>query len=384
MKSTFYKEEETRKKLAEFVSGKSFLSLGEQCFEFEKKFAESQGKKYATLFNSGGSANLAILQTLKNLGYLKDGDKVGFSAITWSTNIMPIIQLGLQPISIDVQPTTLNTMSWQLETALKSNSIKVFFITNALGFCGDLDKIKKICNNAGIILLEDNCESLGTKTKSGLTGSFGLAATFSFYVAHHLSTVEGGMVCTDSIEVSDMLKIVRSNGWGRNLPEAKREYLIKLHNISPAQERYSFYDLGYNFKPTEITGFLGLQQLPYLHEIITLREKIYKSFESIIKKNEDFIPTYSKNLSVISCFAIPVICTCPEIKDKYLKKFSDAQVETRPVITGNIQRQPFYKKYVKDDTKLTGSEFIHDCGFYFGNCPDYTPEELEIMKGCLE
>lgn len=384
MKNIFYKEDETRKKLAEFILSNDHLSIGEQCFTFEKEFAKSQKRKYAILFNSGGSANLAILQALKNLGQLKDNDQIGFSSVTWSTNVMPIIQLGMQPVPIDVQPNRLNTMSWQLETVIKSNPLKAFFITNVLGFCGDLYKIKKICNENGIILLEDNCESLGSETHSGLTGSFGLASTFSFYVAHHLSTIEGGMVCTDSDELADMLKIVRANGWSRNLSESKQAHLINLHNISKTQERYTFYDLGYNIRPTEITGFLGLLQLSYLPEIISIREKSYKFFNSIIQKNEDFVPIHFKNLSVVSCFANPVVCNCPEIKEKYLIKFNKSQIETRPLIAGNIQRQPFYKKYVKDTSKLTGADFIHDCGFYFGNCPDYTKEDWETIKRCLE
>ena len=384
MKSAFYREKETRERLANFVLGNSPLSIGEHCFEFERKFAESQGRKYAVLFNSGGSANLALLQALKNLDYLRSGDAVGFSAVTWSTNVMPIIQLGLRPIPVDVQPNTLNSMSEQLETVLKRVRLKAFFTTNVLGFCGDLNRIRKVCEDNGVLLLEDNCEALGSKTPYGLTGSFGLGATFSFYVSHHLSTIEGGMVCTDTEEISDMLKIVRSNGWGRNLSKARQDYLNKLHNISPFQEKYAFYDLGYNLKPTEITGFLGLLQLPHLQEIIATREKSYKFFNSVIQKNGDFIPTCSEELSVVSCFANPIICSCPETRREYLKEFDKARVETRPLIAGNIQKQPFYRKYVEATSRLTGANFINDCGFYFGNCPDYTEEERETILGCLE
>ena len=384
MKNAFYKEKETREKLADFIISGNYLSIGEQCFKFEEKFAESQGRKYAVLFNSGGSANLALLQALKNLKYLRAEHNVGFSAVTWSTNVMPIIQLGMNPIPIDVQPNTLNTMSSQLEKVLEKTPLKAFFVTNALGFCGDLDRIRRICFDNGIILLEDNCESLGTKTHYGLTGSFGKASTFSFYVAHHLSTIEGGMVCTDSEELSDMLKIVRSNGWDRNLSPTKQDYYAALNNISQFQKKYTFYDLGYNFKPTEITGFLGLTQLPYLPEIVSAREKSYKFFNSIIQKNEDFITTSTGELTTVSCFANPIVCKCSEVRGEYLKIFARAGVETRPLIAGNIQRQPFYWKYVEDTSKLMGANFIHDCGFYFGNCPDYTPEELETIRGCLE
>jgi CDP-6-deoxy-D-xylo-4-hexulose-3-dehydrase len=384
MKQAFYNENETRKELAKFILSNNFLSIGENCFEFERKFAKSQKRNYAVLFNSGGSANFALLQALKNLEYLKTGDGIGFSSVTWSTNVMPIIQLGMNPVAIDSQTDTLNSMSSHLSETLQKYNLKAFFITNALGFCGDLHKIKQVCKDNDIILIEDNCESLGTNTDHGLTGSFGLASTFSFFVAHHLSSIEGGMVCTDNEELSDMLKIVRSNGWSRNLSPDKQESLQTKYNISKFQEKYAFYDLGNNFKPTEITGFLGLTQLPYLQKIVSIRSRNYKLFESSIKDKEDLIPTICPYIKTNSCFAIPVICIDKEVKDKYIKRFSDACVEIRPIIAGNIQHQTFYKRYVKTITSTPGSDFLHNCGFYFGNCPDYTSEELNTLLECLE
>jgi CDP-6-deoxy-D-xylo-4-hexulose-3-dehydrase len=213
MKTAFSKEYETKKALADFVISAPRLSMNRQCAMFEKEFAEFQGAKDAILFNSGGSANLAIFQTLKNLGKLSDGDKIGFSALTWSTNVMPIIQLGMVPVAIDCEPSTLNVMSTQLEERIRQTEINALFITNALGFAGDLDNIRKICDKEGILLIEDNCEALGTELPAGKTGSFGVMASFSFFVAHHLSTIEGVMVCTDDKQFAEMLRIVRANGW---------------------------------------------------------------------------------------------------------------------------------------------------------------------------
>ena len=201
MKNAFLHEEETKKALSEFIMQAKRLSMDAKCKEFEKAFAEKQGSKYAILFNSGGSANLAMLQSAKNLGLLKDGDKVGFSALTWSTNVMPIIQLGMKPVAIDCDPSTLNSMSKHLLETIRNHNIRAFFITNVLGFSGDLAEIKKICSEHNILLLEDNCESLGTELPEGKTGNFGLAASFSFFVAHHMSTIEGGMLCTKDREL---------------------------------------------------------------------------------------------------------------------------------------------------------------------------------------
>jgi CDP-6-deoxy-D-xylo-4-hexulose-3-dehydrase len=384
MKSTFYHQGRTLRELSDFILSNPRLSMGEQCFAFEKEFAKKQEREYATLMNSGGSANLALLQALKNLRWLNEGDGVAFSAVTWSTNVMPIIQMELTPIPVDVQPNTLNSMSRQFEETLEKSTvpIKAFFITNALGFCGDLKAIQDICRANKIILLEDNCEALGTRTAHGLAGSFGLASTYSFYVAHHISTIEGGMVCTDNPLLDEMLKIVRSQGWGRNLPDKIRKVYQAKHKVSNFNEKYTFYDLGFNFKPTEITGFLGKVQLKYLDEIVAKRQENYRKVAAVIEKNPEFIPTTTALLNTISCFGIPVVCTCPELREWYLEEFTAAGVETRPMIAGNILNQPFYKQYGYSPRGLTGAEFLDKCAFYCGNCPEYSEDEINTIVKC--
>jgi len=213
MKDAFLNEEETKEALARFIRETPKLSMDRTCREFEETFARYQGRQDAILFNSGGSANLALLQALKNLGRLRDGDHVGFSSLTWSTNTMPIIQMGLHPVALDCDLRTLNTMSHHLEERCRDVKLKAFFVTNVLGLTGDLDHIRDLCDQQGIILLEDNCESLGTELPAGKAGNFSLAASFSFFVAHHMSTIEGGMICTDDQDLGEMLRIVRANGW---------------------------------------------------------------------------------------------------------------------------------------------------------------------------
>ena len=217
MKNTFLHESDTKKALADFILRTERLSMGPECLTFEKQFAAYQNTSDAVLFNSGGSANLALIQSLKNLNLLEDGSKVGFSALTWSTNVMPIIQMNMIPVPVDINVETLNVMSDTLLERLESESLDALFLTNALGFTGDLPQIRKICKEHEIILIEDNCESLGTELPSGKAGNFGLAGTCSFFVAHHMSTIEGGVVTTNNRELAEMLRIVRANGWDRNL-----------------------------------------------------------------------------------------------------------------------------------------------------------------------
>src|SRR3989338_1887602 len=232
VKNTFMHEKETRLALADFIATTDKLSMGKKCASFERAFALKQGRKEALLFNSGGSANLAIIQALKNLGHLKNGDRVGFSALTWATNVMPIIQLGLQAVPIDCDPNTLNSMAKTAIPALLKNHCKAFFITNALGLTGDLDMIRKGCKENDILLLEDNCEALGTELFSGKAGNFSLLSSFSFFVAHHMSTIEGGMACTDDPKLADMLRMVRSNGWDRNLSVQRQKYWRNRYKIT--------------------------------------------------------------------------------------------------------------------------------------------------------
>ncbi|MDU2063439.1 MAG: aminotransferase class I/II-fold pyridoxal phosphate-dependent enzyme [Sporomusaceae bacterium] len=385
MKHTFLHEEETKRSLADFIIEAKYLSMGEQCNKFENAFSSFQKTKHSILFNSGGSANLALLQALKNLGKIQAGDSVGFSALTWSTNIMPIIQMGLTPVPIDCEPLTLNAMSYHLQERIKKVKIKAFFITNALGFTGDLDEIKRICNENNILLIEDNCESLGTKLPSEMAGNFGLAATTSFFVAHHMSTIEGGMVHTKDDELSEMLKIVRANGWDRNLNTEQQKKWRTQHGIKNNFEaKYTFYDLGYNLRPTEITGFLGSSQLKILEENIKIRQKNYFTLEKHVLENPDLIAFKHEHIQLFSSFAFPILCKTPKLRDKYLNKFIAANIEIRPMIAGNIQNQPFYSKYVNKKYKLPGTDFIHQCGFYCGNYPELTISDLETISNCLK
>jgi CDP-4-dehydro-6-deoxyglucose reductase, E1 len=384
MKNAFLNETKTKRALANFIIDAPRLSMGEQCFEFEKEFSIHQRCKDSVLFNSGGSANLAMVQALLNLGILKVGDKVGYSALTWSTNVMPIIQLGLIPVAIDCEATTLNVMSTQLLERIKDTPIKALFITNALGSSGDLQKIKEICDENKIVLFEDNCESLGTELETGRTGNFGVMASHSFFVAHHMSTIEGGMVCTNNSELAAMLRIVRANGWDRNLDADDQTKWRKKFNInSEFEAKYTFYDLGYNLRPTEITGFLGRNQLKFLDENIIKRNKNHRFFEPIVANNSDLVSLRYGHVKYISSFSFTVLCKTKELRNFYVSQFAGAGVEIRPVIAGNMQSQPFYSKYVKDKYDLPGTQFIHDCGFYFGNYPELNSSDLQVLKSCL-
>ena len=378
MKSTFYEEQLTKDALCEFIASAKQLSMGEQCDLFEKRFADWQGRKYAVLFNSGSSANLALWQAVKNLHWVNESKPVGFSALTWATNVMPLIQLGFDPIPIDVSLFNLNVT---LDT-LKDEHIEALFLTNALGFSGDIDFISQWCQENNIMLFEDNCESLGSVKGDVKLGNYGVASTFSFYVGHQLSTIEGGMVCTDSNILYGRLKMVRSHGWNRDVDDDFKEQLEGFHGIDDFHSKYTFYCNAYNLRPTEITGFLGNYQLNYIDEIIKQRNDNYNRFFEASYDNPD-ISKICPRMKVNSNFAYPFILKDKETFLKYKQKAIDADIEIRPMLGGDITRQPFYDFYHRGYKKMENARFISDNGFYLPNNPELTEDEIKTIEGVL-
>jgi len=383
IKSSFHNEKRTKVALNNFIANAKILSFNKECQKFEKNFSKYQNRIHSVFVNSGSSANLAIIQALLNLGKIKPGDKVGFSALTWSTNVMPIIQLGLKPVPIDVELDTLNVSSKILKKTLKNHKIKMLLITNLLGFCDDLDKIAELCKQKNIVLIEDNCESLGSVYKGKLLGNFGLASTFSFYVGHHMSTIEGGMIVTDDEDLSTMLRIVRAHGWDRNLSLNDQSKIRKKHKVnSTFYSRYTFYDLGFNLRPTEIAGFLGNNQLQYLDEILKKRNENFLRLAGKVYKNKQYFPIKFEHMDFVSNFAVPIICKTKKKKNE-LVKMCNENIEIRPVVGGDMTQQPFYAKYnraVGEFWENSNSKIIHEKGLYFGNNPELTSQELLFLE----
>ena len=377
IKSTFYHEAETKRALADFILNEDILSMGKECRKFEEAFAAKQQRKHAVYVANGSVANLLLIQSMMNLGKFKKGDKIGFSALTWPTNVMPLIQLGLTPVAIDCELETLNVSPEKLKDYI--SDLKGLFLTNVLGFCDRLPQVAEMCKENGVILLEDNCESLGSETDGKLLGNFGLASTFSFFVGHHMSTIEGGMVCTDDDELHDYLIMGRAHGWDRNVSPERQASLRSTSGVDAFYAKYTFYDIASNFRPSEINGFVGNTQIGFWDEIVGKRADNFARFETALKNNDDFYQYDLKHMNVVSNFSMPVICKTPELANQYKAKFEAAEVEIRPVIAGNMTKQPFYQKYVQDVDPRPNSDLVHANGFYFGNNPEMTTDELDTL-----
>ncbi len=373
-------EQETKDKLCNFIQEAQQLSIGQYCKKFEELFAQWQWRTYCVFFNSGSSANLALIQAMLNIWKLQKWDKVWFSSLTWSTNPMPLIQLWLTPIPVDIEQDTLNISLDTFKKTHQSHDIKVLFLTNLLGWCDDsLWELHEYCNQHSIILLEDNCESMGTVFQWKKLWNYSLASTFSTYVGHHMSTIEWWMVCTDDGDLYDMLVMTRAHGRDRNMNPERQQLIRAKHNIDGFYSKYTFYTLWFNLRPNEINWFLWCDQLQYLDETIRIREEQAHAFISEINNNDDFYSLRTDHLDTFSNFAIPVICKSSEILQHYTDKFNTAGVEIRPIVWWDMTQQPFWIQYYWKSTNNTNANLLHQQGFYFGNSPEYTAEETNIL-----
>lgn len=297
---------------------------------------------------------------------------------------MPLMQLGYTPVPIDIELDTLNVSLETFKKSIEGKSIKALFITNVLGFCDNIDEIAAYCESNNILLIEDNCESMGTVYKGKKLGNYGLASTFSTYIWHHMSTIEGGMVCTDDRDFYINLVMTRAHGWDRNLPSDIQEEIRAKYGVWGFYAKYAFYTLGYNVRPNEVNGFIGLDQMQYLDEIVEKRELNFKRFVALVNANPDFFPIRYEHIDVLSNFALPIVCRNPESLEKYKARFEKKDVEIRPIISWDITEHIFWQEAYGKLDKTTTAQLVHRQGFYFWNSPEYTEEEMNILLELLK
>jgi CDP-6-deoxy-D-xylo-4-hexulose-3-dehydrase len=369
-----------RLKLAKFVLFSDRFTNGKKVREFESKWNEWLGSKYSLYVSSGSTANYLLLSAVKELYNLKDGDKVLVPACTWVTNVGPVIQLGFTPIFCDINLDNFSFCEQDLEHIAKVHpDIKLIFITHLIGYSANVEKYRKLFPNA--LILDDICESHGCKSPDGSKrGSDSLGATFSFYFGHHISTIEGGMISTNNYELYDLMRIKRSHGLARE-SEKFNYYAKQYPDIS---KQFLFLTDGYNFRNHEICAVLGLSQLKRLDKYIKKRNQNYKKFIELISKYslDFYIPLFPKTCSN---FCFPLICRTKELADRMRTIFDDVGIEHRPIISGNLLKQPFLSghKITTEKNNLT-VDYMHTNGIYLGNNHFIGDKELSLLKSILE
>ena len=369
-----------RLKLAKFVLFSDRFTNGKKVREFESKWNEWLGSKYSLYVSSGSTANYLLLSAIKELYNLKDGDKVLVPACTWVTNVGPVIQLGFTPIFCDINLDNFSFCEQDLEHIAKVHpDIKLIFITHLIGYSANVEKYRKLFPNT--LILDDICESHGCKSPDGSKrGSDSLGATFSFYFGHHISTIEGGMISTNNYELYDLMRIKRSHGLARE-SERFNYYAKQYPDIS---NQFLFLTDGYNFRNHEICAVLGLSQLKRLDKYIKKRNQNYKKFIELISKYslDFYIPLFPKTCSN---FCFPLICRTKELADRMRTIFDDVGIEHRPIISGNLLKQPFLSghKITTEKNDLT-VDYMHTNGIYLGNNHFIGDKELSLLKSILE
>ncbi len=372
-------EKEDIEVLIDFIRTTDRFTQFKKVKEFEEAWSKWQGCKYSVYVNSGSSANLLLMNVMKSLRGWKDGDEVLVPAVTWVTNISPVFQCGLKPVFVDVN---LEDFSFDYEELAKkiTSKTRAIFVTHLIGFPSDIPRIKKIVGNRKIDILEDCCESHGASIGGKKIGNHGVASTFSFYWGHHMTTVEGGIVCTDDEEIYKRLVLGRSHGLVRELPA---HYHAEHKEKHPEIDfNFLFLTDGFNFRNTELHAVLGLSQIKHLDRYIAIRNRNHKSFLEILKPHEAILMLpYNEG---ISSFSLPFIFREREKRKAFQEVLAEAGVEFRPIIGGNLLRQPFLKKF-GDPTKFPNAELLHFNAFYIGNNQFVDGKRLgklkEIMAG---
>ena len=359
----------------------NMYTMGDFVHKFEQDFAKFTQNKYCVMVNSGSSANLLAIAALfyKKEAPLKRGDEVIVPAVSWATTYYPLYQYGLKLKFVDVDKYTLNFNIEDLKKAV-TDKTKLIFAVNLLGNPNDFDEIKNIIGNRKIYLLEDNCESLGGTYKGKQLGSIGLMGTYSTFFSHHMATMEGGLIGTDDEELYHLLLSLRSHGWTRHLP---KENKLCIKSDIPFEESFRFILPGYNVRPVEMMGAIGIEQLKKLPEFLRFRRENANYFKKLFENDKRFI--LQKEIESSSWFGFSLIINDKNIsREHIIKKLTDANIDTRPIVAGNFARKEVVKWF---DYEIFGdlknADYIDKCGFFVGNHQFDIKDKLDYLYEIL-
>ena len=357
-------------------------SMGKQVSQFEIQTCNFFRSKYSVMCSSGSTANLLMIAALffRSKNPIKRGDEVIVPAVSWSTTYFPLQQYGLKLKFVDVDIETLNFDLNQLKNAVTKKT-KIILAVNLLGNPNDFNLIKEIIQQRNIILLEDNCESMGATFDQNYTGTFGLMGTFSTFFSHHIATMEGGFILTDDEELYHIILCLRAHGWTRNLPV--NNHLVKKSE-DPFQESFRFILPGYNVRPLEMSGAIGIEQLKKLPSFVEKRRLNAKYFLSKFKNDSRFI--IQKEIGSSSWFGFSMIINEEEIQRKsVINLLTQNKIESRPIVSGDFTKNSVLKYFdysVHGDLK--NSKQIDSHGFFVGNSHENIFDQIDYLKLTLD
>lgn len=367
----------------------TMVTMGRQVRAFEEQCATHFGSKYSLMNNSGSSANLLAVAALANpawndpRGCMKAGDEVIVPALSWATTVWPLIQHNLVPVFVDCDPATYNFDYAKLEAAITPKT-KAIMLVHVYGNPCDMDIIMALAKKHNLYVIEDTCESMGAKYDGRMIGTIGDVGTMSFYYSHHITTFEGGICFTDNFQLTELMRVLRAHGWSREADE-KEKYIKEYPDIDP---RFIFINLGYNLRPTEVQAAMGMHQLPKLDGYVKNRRAardIYKA--GLAKFGEYFAFQEEQAKGYASWFGFGIVLKegapfSPKDITAFLNK---KNIETRPIIAGNMARHPALKMFAhRSAGSLDNCDTIMKRGFAVGCHHAVSREACEYVIGAIE
>jgi CDP-6-deoxy-D-xylo-4-hexulose-3-dehydrase len=350
--------------------------------QFEKAWSKWLGCQYSLFVSSGSTANFLLVAAVKEKYALSAGSKVLVPACTWVTNVAPIMQLGLEPVFCDVELSTFSFDLAHMEQLrqVHGDEIRAVFVTHLLGLNANVEAYKALFPNA--IFMEDICESHGVTDDRGMKRGAGssVGATFSFYYGHHMTTIEGGMVSTNDADLYELMRLKRSHGMARELstPAAFASACVQYPAIDP---RFLFLTDGYNFRNTDLGAQLGLSQLSKLDASVRIRQENHAAFVKVLQPYDAYFFAPSA-APTNSSFCLPFICKSRTLYVSLKAAMEEAGIETRPVVGGNLLRQPFLKHHAHVPT--TNADLLNEQGFYIGNSQFVTVAQVHALQFIIQ
>lgn len=349
------------------VIASGMFTMGKEVQAFEKAFAEYIGSQYAVMSNSGSSANLLMVAALffTKENRLQPGDEVIVPAVSWSTTYFPLHQYGLRLLFVDIDLETLNYDLGELERAITDRT-RLIMVANLLGNPNDFNRIKAMIGSRNIRVIEDNCESMGAEFNGKKAGTFGAMGSFSSFFSHHISTMEGGLTVTDDEELYQIMLSLRAHGWTRNLP--KFNHVCGEKSDDPFKESFRFVLPGYNLRPLEVSGALGVEQVKKLPMLIAERRKNGALFQTVMSNHPDILIQREIGQSSWFGFSLVIRRGSAMTRPQLLSKLNTLGFECRPIVAGNFARSEVMKYFDADIVgALANADHIDANGLFVGN-----------------
>ena len=363
-------------RLIEWLKKYPRLTKGELTVEFEKKWAEYIGTKYSVFVNSGSSANLLMIYALKELGKLNG--KVIVPSVGWVTTISPLLQFGIEPVMVDADKKTFGIDLEQTEFLLKTEEISAIIFVQVLGVPHYKEELLRLSEKYNVPLMEDSCAALGSSYEDGtMVGQVGDMSTFSFYFGHQFSTIEGGMINTDDEDLYHMLLMLRSHGWGKDLPNDLYKQLMEKNDIDPFHEPFTFLIPGFNLRSTDLQAFIGLRQVEKADWISEMRTENHIEYAKQLDGHFEFQDWGNDNPCSISFGAL---AESKEHRKEVVNRLVENNIETRIFSAGNLGLHPFWvNRYGEFHGEV--ADKIHSRGFFLPNYPELEIDDIYYITG---